>query len=359
MEKKKTNKKFTFILIGIVTLGVVYGGYKYMHSLSHETTDDAQVEQNMTPIIPRVTGYINKIYVKDNQLVKKGDTLFVIDNSDYIVKVEEAKAALLAAESSYEVSKADVGTAQSSVSVSDANAKNAVNSIESAQIRLWRATNDFERFENLYQNKSITKQQYEQALAAKQEAESQLKMMKQQKNANDYQKNVAVTRTNVSQKQTSVAAANIERAKAALEAAQLNLKYTVVTAATNGQVSTIDLQPGQLVQPGQSLFYIINSDEVWVVANFKETQLNKMKLGQIVEIKADAFPDDKFEGTITSFSPATGSRFSLLPPDNATGNFVKTVQRLPIKISFSTNNIQEKIKSLRSGMNVEVDVHLK
>lgn len=358
MEKKKTNKKFTFVLIGLVTLGVVYGGYKYMHSLSHETTDDAQVEQNMTPIIPRVTGYIQKIYVKDNQFVKKGDTLFVIDNSDYIVKVEEAKAALLAAESSFEVSKADVGTAQSTVSVSDANAKSSINNIESAQIRLWRATNDFERFENLYKNKSITKQQYEQALAAKQEAESQLKMMKQQKSANDFQKNVAVTRTNVSQKQTSVAAANIERAKAALEAAKLNLKYTVVTAATNGQVSTIDLQPGQLIQPGQSLFYIINSDDVWVVANFKETQLNKMKLGQTVEIKADAFPGEKFEGTIASFSPATGSRFSLLPPDNATGNFVKTVQRLPVKISLTTNNTADKIKLLRSGMNVEVDVHL-
>ena len=358
MEKKKTNKKFTFVLIGLVTLGVVYGGYKYNHSLSHETTDDAQVEQNMTPIIPRVTGFIEKIYVKDNQFVKKGDTLFVIDNSDYIVKVEEAKAALLAAQSSFEVSKADVGTAQSSVSVSDANAKTSINSIESAQIKLWRATNDFERFENLYKNKSITKQQYEQALAAKQEAESQLKMMKQQKNANDFQKNVAVTKTNVSQKQTSVAAANIERAKAALDAAMLNLKYTVVTAATNGQVSAVDLQPGQLIQPGQSLFYIINSEEVWVVANFKETQLNKMKLGQTVEIKADAFPGEKFEGTITSFSPATGSRFSLLPPDNATGNFVKTVQRLPVKISLTTNNAKDKINLLRSGMNVEVDVHL-
>lgn len=358
MEKKQTNKKFTFVLIGLVTLGVVYGGYKYIHSLSHETTDDAQVEQNMTPIIPRVTGFIQKVMITDNQFVKKGDTLFVIDNSDYIVKVEEAKAALLASESSFEVSKADVGTAQVGISVSDANTKSASTSIESAKIKLWRATNDFERFENLYKNKSITKQQYEQALATKQEAENQLKMMQQQKNASDFQKNAAVTRTNVSQKQTAVASANIARAKAAFDAAQLNLKYTVVTAATNGQVSAVDLQPGQLVQPGQSLFYIINTEDVWVVANFKETQLNKMKLNQKVEIKADAFPNEKFEGTITSFSPATGSRFSLLPPDNATGNFVKTVQRLPVKISLNVTNDKEKIKLLRSGMNVEVDVHL-
>lgn len=358
MEKKQTNKKFTFVLIGLVTLGVVYGGYKYIHSLSHETTDDAQVEQNMTPIIPRVTGFIQKVMITDNQFVKKGDTLFVIDNSDYIVKVEEAKAALLSAESSFEVSKADVGTAQVGISVSDANTKSASTSIESAKIKLWRATNDFERFENLYKNKSITKQQYEQASATKQEAENQLQMMHQQKKASDFQKSAAVTRTNVSQKQTTVASANIARAKAALDAAMLNLKYTAVTAATNGQVSAVELQAGQLVQPGQSLFYIINTEDVWVVANFKETQLNKMKLGQKVEIKADAFPSEKFEGTITSFSPATGSRFSLLPPDNATGNFVKTVQRLPVKIALTTTNDKEKIKLLRSGMNVEVDVHL-
>lgn len=358
MEKKQTNKKFTFVLIGLVILGSVYGGYKYVHSLSHETTDDAQIEQNMTPIIPRVTGFIQKINITDNQFVKKGDTLFVIDNSDYKVKVAEAKAALLAAESSFEVSKADVGTAQVGISVTDANSKSASTSIESAKIKLWRATNDFERFENLYKNKSITKQQYEQALATKQEAENQLQMMQQQKSASDFQKNAAVTRTTVSQKQTTVASANIARAQAALDAAVLNLNYTIVTASTDGQVSSVDLQPGQLVQPGQSLFYIINTKDVWVVANFKETQLNKMKLGQVVEIKADAFPSEHFEGTITSFSPATGSRFSLLPPDNATGNFVKTVQRLPVKISLTTKNDAEKLKMLRSGMNVEVDVHL-
>lgn len=224
MEKKKTNKKFTYILIGFVTLGVIYGGYKYIHSLSHETTDDAQVEQNMTPIIPRVTGFIEKIYVKDNQFVKKGDTLFVIDNSDYIVKVEEAKAALLAAESSFEVSKADVGTAQVGVSVSDANAKSATTSIESAKIKLWRATNDFERFENLYKNKSITKQQYEQALAAKQEAENQLQMMKQQKNASDFQKNVAVTRTNVSQKTNISSSCKYRKSKSNFKCCNVKFK---------------------------------------------------------------------------------------------------------------------------------------
>jgi membrane fusion protein (multidrug efflux system) len=163
----------------------------------------------------------------------------------------------------------------------------------------------------------------------------------------------------VSNKQTEVAAANIKRAQAQLEAAKLNLTYTVVTAAIDGQVSKVDIQPGQLVQAGQSLFQIINNAAAWVIANFKETQLNKMVEGQKVTIKVDAYPDYDFQGTITSFSPATGARFSLLPPDNATGNFVKTIQRLPVKISLDATNDPEKIKLLRPGMNVDVDVHLK
>ena len=144
-----------------------------------------------------------------------------------------------------------------------------------------------------------------------------------------------------------------------LETAELNLSYTVVTAAIDGQVSKIDIQPGQLVQPGQSLFYIINNNEAWIIANFKETQLNKMVAGQVVTIKVDAYPDYEFKGTLTSFSPATGSRFSILPPDNATGNFVKTIQRLPVKISIDGDNDVDKIKLLRPGMNVDVDVHIK
>lgn len=359
MEKKKTNKKFTLILIVIVVLGLCYGGYKYIHSLAHETTDDAQIQQNMNSVIPRVSGYIKKVYVTDNQFVKKGDTLFVIDTQDYLVREKEAEAALLIAQNSLEVSKADTGGALANVSVSSANSKSTENAIEAAKTRLWRATSDFERYENLYNNKSITKQQYEQALATKQEAETNLKVAQEQRNASNYLKNAAISRSNVSNKQVEVAAANIMKAKAVYEAAQLNLSYCYVIAPIDGQLSSVSIQSGQLVQPGQSLFYIINTEDVWVVANFKETQLNKMALGQKVGIKVDAYPNEEFEGTVTSFSPATGSRFSLLPPDNATGNFVKTVQRLPVKISLTEANNKEKVKSLRSGMNVEVDVHLK
>ena len=358
-DTKPKKNKFKIILPIIILAGLIYGIMKYIHSQSHETTDDAQVQKNMSPIIPKVAGYITKVFVKDNDVVKKGDTLFIIDNSDYLIKMEDAKAGLLAAESSFEVSKSEIGTASANVSVSTANISSANGSIETAKIRLGRANADFERYNNLYKNHSITKQQFEQSLATKQEAESQLNILRDQQKSSEYQKNVLQSKTIVSGKQTQVAAANIARAKAMLNAAKLNLDYTIITAAIDGQVSRIDIQPGQLVQAGQSLFYLINNTEVWVIANFKETQINKMKVGQTVNLKIDAFENVEFLGEIASFSPATGSQFSILPPDNATGNFVKTVQRLPIKIIFSAKNDKDKIQLLRSGMNVEVDVTLK
>lgn len=359
MEKKKTNSKFIIILVVLVVLVGTYGTFKYMHSLAHEQTDDAQIEKNMNPIIPKVSGYVDKVYIKDNDFVKKGDTLFTIDKRDFEIKIEEANAALLAAEGNFEVSKADISSALASISVSEANVLSAAGNIETAKIRLGRLSSDFNRYQNLYNNHTITKQQYEQALAAKQEAESQVRILQQQEKASAYQKSVIEAKSKVSNKQTDVAAANIKRAQAVLDAAKLNLSYTVVTAAIDGQISKVDIQAGQLVQPGQSLFYIINNKEAWIVANFKETQLNKMVIGQKVTVNVDAYPDYDFEGTVTSFSPATGSRFSILPPDNATGNFVKTIQRLPVKISLNTTNDAEKIKQLRPGMNVNVDVHLK
>jgi membrane fusion protein (multidrug efflux system) len=359
MDKKKTNARFIIILLVLILTGGAYGISKYIHSQAHEETDDAQIEKNMNPIIPRVSGYISKVYIKDNDYVKKGDTLFTIDKRDYQLKIEEANAAFVAAEGGFEVAKEDIGSALASIAVSDANVQSAGGNIETAKIRLGRATSDYARYENLYKNHSITKQQYEQALAAKQEAESQVRILQQQQKASAFQKTVIEAKSRVTNKQTEVAAANIKRAKALLDVAKLNLTYTVVTAAIDGQVSKIDIQPGQLVQQGQSLFYIINNNEAWVVANFKETQLDKMVIGQKVTINVDAYPGYDFEGTVTSFSPATGSRFSLLPPDNATGNFVKTIQRLPVKISLNASNDVEKIKLLRPGMNADVDVHLK
>ncbi len=357
-QKKKTNKKFIIIISALVIVGLVYGGYKYFHSLSHEQTDDAQVEANMNAIIPHVGGYVEKVFVEDNQQVKKGDTLFVIDNRDYKVQLEQARAKMAAAESQVNVAKASIGSYQANAAASRAQTNSASENIETAKIRLWRAENDFKRYENLYSNHSITEQQYEEALAAKQQAEKQLEILKNQQKASASQSNAAASQTEISEKQVTVAQANLKSAEAALDAAMLNMDYTIVTAPIEGQLSSVDLQPGQFVQPGQSLFYLVNTDKKWIIANFKETQLDKMNVGQKVGIEVDAYPGTEFEGEVTAFSPATGARFSLLPPDNATGNFVKTVQRLPVKIDFTKSNDPEKLKMLRSGMNVEVDVHL-
>ena len=358
-QKKKTNKKFIIIISVLLGIGIIYGGYKFIHSLSHEETDDAQIEANMTAIIPHVGGYVQEVYVKDNEKVQKGDTLFVIDNKDYLVQLEQANANLAAAKSQLNVAEASIGSYQANAAASNAQVSTASGNIEAAKIKLWRAENDFKRYKNLYDNHSITAQQYEQALAAKQEAEKHLEILQNQQKASASQHTAAVSQTKISEKQVSVAEANLQAAQAALDAAQLNMDYTVVTAPIDGQLSNVDLQMGQFVQPGQAMFYLVNTDNKWVIANFKETQLEDMELGQKVTIDVDAFPGMDIEGKVSAFSPATGARFSLLPPDNATGNFVKTVQRLPVKIDFTENNDSEKLAKLRPGMNVVVDVHLK
>lgn len=356
--KKKTNKKFIFIIGGLLLVGIVYGGYKYIHSLSHEETDDAQIEANMTSIIPRVNGYVNKVYVSDNQNVKKGDTLFTIDQKDYIVALEQAKAGLAAAESQIAVAEASTSGFRANAAASSAQISSSQGNIENAKIKLRRATDDYKRYKNLYDSKSITAQQYEQALAAKEEAENQLKILESQQKAVRNQSQAAYSQTSVADKQITVAEANLKSAQAKVDAAQLNLDYTVVTAPIDGQLSAVELQSGQFVSPGQALIYLVNTTDKWIVANFKETQLEKMKVGQEVHVKVDAYPDEEYVARITNFSPATGARFSLLPPDNATGNFVKTVQRLPVKIEFTDDNSAERLDLLRAGMNANVDVYL-
>ncbi|WP_118972861.1 HlyD family secretion protein [Taibaiella koreensis] len=355
--KKPKSKRFAIVFGVLVVVGGTYGVIKYMHAQKHEETDDAQVESLISPVIPRVSGYIKEIRVNDNQLVKKGDTLVVLDDRDYAVKVSEAEASLAAAQSSASVAGAGVPVASANIFSAESNINTVDAQIEAAKVNVWRANQDFARYENLIKDHSITQQQYEQALAAKQTAERQLDVLKAQKQGASRQTAAITQQRNVTSGQVSVANATIKQRDAELQAAVLNLNYTVIVAAVDGQVSRVNLQPGQLLQAGQALFNIVPGDARWVVANFKETQLTKMRLGQKVSVKVDAFPDHEYEGKITSFSPATGAKFSLLPPDNASGNFVKVVQRVPVKIEF-TNPKDDKLKLLRAGMNVYVDVHL-
>jgi membrane fusion protein (multidrug efflux system) len=354
---KKVNSRFIIVLVLLVLVGGTFGITKYIHAQHHEETDNAQIDANINPVIPRVAGYVNEVRVSDNQMVKKGDTLMILDDRDLKIKVEQAEAALVAAQSNLSVAEATTTASKANIATSRANVSTADAQIETAKINVWRATQDYNRYANLIKDHSITQQQFEQATAQKQTAERQLQVLVEQKNAASQQANATASQSLATGEQISVANATIKQRVADVENAKLNLSYTVITAPENGLVSKVNVQAGQYVQAGQSIFSIVMDKQVWVVANFKETQLDKMKIGQKVGVKVDAYPGREFEAKVTSFSPATGARFALLPPDNASGNFVKVVQRLPVKIEFTNPNDKE-VKELRPGMNVDVDVHL-
>ncbi len=355
--KKKRNPIFMIVLAALVIGGGWFGYSKYKHGQHHEDTDDAQISADIVPVIPRVAGYVMEVRVNDNQKVKKGDTLVILDNRDYVIKVEQAEAALGIAKSNLGSAQANTNAARANISTSQASVGTIDAQIEAAKVNVWRATEDYNRYANLIKDHSITQQQFEQASAAKQLAERQLDILQQQKLQASQQTNAVAVQSTASASQINIADATIKQRQVDVDAAKLNLSYTVITATQDGLVSKVNAQPGQFVQAGQALFSIVHSDEVWVIGNFKETQLNKMTVGQKVIIKADAFRKHKFEAVVSSFSPATGSTFALLPPDNASGNFVKVVQRLPVKIEF-TDKTDSLVKKLRPGMNVSVDVHL-
>lgn len=356
-EPKKRSKVFPIILAVLVIGGGTFGVTKYLHSLSHEETNDAQVDANISPVIPRVAGYISEVRVKDNQNVRKGDTLVVLDNRDYLIKVEQAEAGVLSSQGSLGFAEATTVASQANTSTFQANVATIQAQIEAAKVNLWRANQDFARYENLIKDHSITQQQYEQAVATKQTAERQLNVLQEQKNAAARQTSAAASQSNATSRQVNVANATIRQRQADVESAKLNLSYTVITAPSDGRISRIPVQPGQFVNAGQQLFSIVQENALWVTANFKETQLEKMQPGQKVSLHVDAYPGHEFEGRVASFAPATGARFSLLPPDNASGNFVKVVQRVPVRIEFTSPNDKE-LQRLRAGMNVDVDVHL-
>lgn len=354
---KKRSKVFPIILAVLVLGGGTFGITKYVHSLHHEDTDDAQIDANISPVIPRVAGYVNEVLVKDNQKVKKGDTLLILDDRDLRIKLDQAEAALAAAQSGLSVAEATTTASEANIASSQANVATVAAQIEAAKINAWRANQDYERYSNLIKDHSITQQQYEQALAAKQTADRQLQVLQEQKNVATRQTNAASSQSHATSQQISVANATIKQRIADVENAKLNLSYTVITAPADGMVSKVNIQPGQFVNAGQSLFSVVLDQSIWVTANFKETQLDKMKEGQKVIIHVDAFPDHEFEARVSSFAAATGAKFALLPPDNASGNFVKVVQRIPVKIEF-TNPNDKQLALLRPGMNVDVDVHL-
>jgi membrane fusion protein (multidrug efflux system) len=343
--QQKPRRKIVFpIILGLVVVGAaIFGIKEYIFYSAHVTTDDAQVDADISPVVARVGGYVKEIRFSDNQFVHAGDTLVVLDDRDYQVRLQQAQAALTSQRQSVDVSQVQVNEAKSSIATALAN-------VEQAKVAVWKANEDYTRYENLYNDHAITKAQFDDARAAKESAEAALQIAQTQVPTQ-------TRRVDVNQRQVGATASNLASRQADVDYATLQLTYTVITAPASGVVSRRNIQLGQLVQAGQSLFAIVNASGIYVTANFKETQMEPLRIGQKVDITVDAFSDSTFHGSIESFSGATGAKFSLLPPDNATGNFVKVVQRVPVRIKIDADS--SLVKLLRAGMSVDVVVFTK
>lgn len=320
VKKKRTKKvvKKRFLIPSLVIFFVCLFGWLYFSTF--ETTDDAFVEGHIIRVSPKVTGIIEKLYVDDNEHVKKGKLLLTIDDRDYKVKYEQAKAA-------YEMALY--------------KQKSAVVDKNAAQTDLKVAQQDFDRYKNLYDKGAVSQQEYDRAKSKYDLAKANLATAQQ-----------AV----FSKEKNKVADAELKRLEAAMNQAKLELSYTKIFASEDGKITNRSAEEGAFINAGAPLFSIV-PDKRWVVANFKETQLNKIRVGQKVKIKIDAYPHLKLEGKVDSIQSSTGAKASMFPPENAVGSYVKVVQRVPVKIVF-TSKIDPQY-SIEPGMSVVPKVLVK
>ncbi|MBR3896251.1 MAG: HlyD family secretion protein [Bacteroidaceae bacterium] len=334
-QKNKSGKILTILGVIILCVGLVWIGALLWGFDKTTTTDDAQVEQYISSINVRASGYIHEIRFTEHQYVHKGDTLLIIDNREHKIRLMEAEAALKDANAGKSVIGATLDRTENSVLVYDS-------SIEEIQARINKLRKDKTRYENLVKRNAATPIQLEQIETELIALEAKLESVRQQKRT----ANSSVTE--VVNKQASVEAA-ILRATAAVEMARLNLSYTVVTAPCDGWLGRRALEVGQLVSAGQAITNILPDEQKWIIANYKETQIRNLSVGQKVLITVDAWPNEEFEGVISHISAATGSKYSMVPTDNSAGNFVKIQQRIPVRIDFVRLS-EEDNRKLAAGM---------
>ena len=340
---KKTKKLIYNIVACILLLGaILWVCEKFVHLGDVEFTENAQVKQLIVPVNSRVQGYIKEVRFEEYAKVSKGDTLVIIEDAEYRYMVAQAEANLANARTGKDAMHNVISTTQSNLTVTDA-------SIEEARIHLENAERNYQRFSALYEQNAVTRQQYDDMNTAYLAAKARFEMLSRQKES--VQSVGREQNTRLGQNE-----AGIKLAEAALELARLNLSYTVILAPCDGYMGRKEIQEGQLIQPGQTLVDIVDSEDKWIVANYKETQTANITEGCEVEIEVDAVPGHTFKGIVRSVSRATGSSFSLMPQDNSSGNFVKIEQRIPIRIDFDKENDAEAMAQVRAGMNVECKV---
>jgi membrane fusion protein (multidrug efflux system) len=322
---------------------VLWGVLTYFNLDNNLYTNDAHIEEYINPVNTRIPGYIKEVRFDEHQNIKKGDTLVIIDDREYKIQAEQAEAAFMAARASRTVTASSVNTVQSNLNTTDAN-------IEAAKARVWNAEQNYHRYENLLRDGAATQQQFDQVKTDYETLLAQTKALQEQRATTS----LATVETS---SRISVNDAEIKRTHAALDFAKLNLSYTVITAPYDGVTGRRNIQEGQLVQAGQTLVSYVRNNGTWVVANYKETQVTKLGIGQKVKLHVDGFESKEFDGIITAIAQATGSKFSAIPTDNSTGNFVKVQQRVPVKIEFIKNQQNEEfLKRFRAGMNVQVRI---
>ena len=373
----RAHPRAKWVLLAIILLLCVGGYAIWNYYASRESTDDAQIDGHIVPISARVGGTVEKVNVNDNQYVEAGTVLVQLDPTDYQVIVDRARAELQDDMATLQAARTGVPlthtTTSSTLSNAEASLRAAEQEVTASQARLREAeaqyklaAEDVRRFSLLVKKDEIPQQRYDTAVTGEQQAAAAVDagraavanaqshvaqaqaMVEAAKSA---PQQVAITRA-----KAGSAEANVERLKATLQQAELNLQYTVIRAPATGIVSKKTVEPGEVIQPGQPLLALVNLEDVWVTANFKETQLKNMRPGQSAKIEVDAF-GRTYNGHVDSIGGATGARFSLLPPENATGNYVKVVQRVPVKIVFEKG--QDPQHLLRPGMSVVPTVLIK
>jgi len=342
-DAAETSSARTPILIGILVLVVAIGAFfgirHYLFVRAHEETDDAQVEGDISPVLPRVSGYVAQVLVKDNERVAAGQTLVVIDPHELDLKIASAEAAQRSAEAAARTAEASLANAVAGQAVAQAN-------VVTAEVTQKKAAADLARDANLFKNNAISASQLSDTQAAADEAGARLAAARRQAEA-------AAAEIVSGRAQVDSAHAQIDQRRTDLDFARLQRSYATITAPIAGLVSHKDLEPGQFVQTGQTLLSIAADTGAWIVANFKETELARMHPGQTATIRLDTYPGVIFHGRVESISGATGARFALLPPDNASGNYVKVTQRVPVRIAVDASDDG---RALRPGVSADVIV---
>ncbi|MBV2225911.1 MAG: HlyD family secretion protein [Sphingobacterium mizutaii] len=346
INQKERNRRIKIYSINILSVLIVlaaigWGILSYLQLNNSVFTEDAQIDGHINPVSTKITSYIKEIRFQEHQTVHKGDTLVVLENDEYKIQVENALAALADAKAGNSVVRTEVEIARNSQNIADAN-------IEELKTRLENAEVNYKRFKDLMDKDAIAVYQFEQVKTEYESLKAKYKALSAQKVSSHLT-------TQETSRKTGINEAAILRAKASLDLAKLNLSYTVIVAPYDGILGRVSLEEGQLVQSGQQLFNIVRDQQKWVTANYTENQMKQIALGKKVRLSVDAIPHVVFVGEIKAISEATGSKYSSIPVDNSTGNFVKVQQRIPVRIEFSKDNNVEDLKKLMVGLNVVVN----